>query len=135
MYAGEPMYVLAGHEGQPQGFAAAQIAVPARFRGPIPHVHDEFDEALYVLEGRLTVWGDGEPAEAAPGAMFTAPRGHRHGFANPYDSPALVLGIWAPSKPALALMQEIGAALAPGSPPDPEEMRAIYSRHASRLLP
>jgi hypothetical protein len=46
-----------------------------------------------------------------------------------------VLGVWAPAGPALAFMKEIGAALTPGSPPDPEQMRDIYTRHASRLLP
>ena len=134
-YAGAPMHVLSGHDGQPAGFAAAEIAVPARFAGPVPHAHDEFDEAIYVLDGRLLVWGDGEPAEAGPGAMFNAPRGRRHGFANPFDAPALVLGIWAPAAPALAFMREVGAALRPDGPPDPEVMRQVYTRHASRLLP
>jgi hypothetical protein len=46
-----------------------------------------------------------------------------------------VLGIWAPPEPALAFMREIGAALSPDVPPDPERMRDIYARHASRLLP
>jgi hypothetical protein len=32
-------------------------------------------------------------------------------------------------------MRDIGAALAPGTAPDPELMRDIYDRHASRLLP
>jgi hypothetical protein len=32
-------------------------------------------------------------------------------------------------------MREIGAVLQPGSPPDPDSMREIYARHASRLLP
>jgi hypothetical protein len=67
--------------------------------------------------------------------MFTAPRGHRHGFSNPYDTDALVLGIWAPAEPALAFMQDIGAALAPDAPPDPDRMSGLYARHASRLLP
>lgn len=31
--------------------------------------------------------------------------------------------------------QDIGAALTPGTPPDPGRMREIYARHASRLLP
>jgi len=57
------------------------------------------------------------------------------GFSNPYPEAALVLGIWAPAKPALAFMEEVGAALTPGSPPDPGRMREIYARHASRLLP
>lgn len=32
-------------------------------------------------------------------------------------------------------MTDIGAALTPDTPPDPDRMRAIYARHASRLLP
>jgi len=67
--------------------------------------------------------------------MFTAPRGHRHGFSNPYDTNALVLGLWAPAAPALAFMRDIGAALVPGVPPDPAQMRELYARHASRMLP
>jgi hypothetical protein len=63
------------------------------------------------------------------------PHGHRHGFSNPSAEGALVLGIWAPPQPALAFMREIGAALSPDVPPDPDRMRDIYARHASRLLP
>ena len=36
---------------------------------------------------------------------------------------------------ALAFMREIGAALTPDTPPDPDRLREIYTRHASRLLP
>ena len=128
------MHILAGHGGQPPGFAAMEIIVPGHFAGPIPHAHDEFDEAIYVLGGRLLVTGDG-PDEAGPGSMFVAPRGHRHGFSNPYTEPARVLGLWAPPEPALAFMRDIGVALRPDAPADPDRMREIYSRHASRLLP
>ena len=134
-YAGQPMHILAGQAAQPPGFAAMELSVPARFGGPIPHAHDEFDEAIYVLTGRLLVGGDGEPEEARPGSMFVAPRGQRHAFSNPFDEPALVLGVWGPPEPALAFMRDIGAALRPDAPPDPDLMRDIYARHASRLLP
>lgn len=60
-YAGRPMHVLAGHGGKPAGFAAAELAIPPHFAGPIPHAHDEFDEAIYVLSGRLTVLGEQGP--------------------------------------------------------------------------
>jgi mannose-6-phosphate isomerase-like protein (cupin superfamily) len=133
-YAGRPMHVLAGQDGQPEGFAAMEIVIPAHFAGPIPHVHDGFDEAIYLLRGQLQVTGD-QTLEAAAGSMFTAPRGSRHGFSNPYDADAVVLGIWAPAGPALAFMRDIGAALSPDTPPDPDRMREIYLRHASRLLP
>jgi len=134
-YAGQPMHVLAGQDGQPPGFSAMEITIPPHFAGPIPHAHDGFDEAIYVLSGHLLVVGDGEPRQAAPGSMFVASRGQRHGFSNPSAEQALVLGIWAPPEPALAFMKDIGAALAPDTPPDPERMREIYARHASRLLP
>jgi len=149
-YAGQPMHILAGQDGLPPGFAAMELTVPPHFAGPIPHAHDEFDEAIYVLSGRLLVHGgddgesgggsgggsgSGEPAEAVPGSLFVAPRSHRHGFSNPSAESALVLGIWAPPEPALAFMREIGAALSPDVPPDPVRMREIYARHASRLLP
>jgi quercetin dioxygenase-like cupin family protein len=134
-YAGQPVHILAGQGGKPPGFAAMELTIPAHFAGPIPHAHDEFDEAIYVLSGRLLVSGDDQPQEAAPGSMFVAPRGHRHSFSNPSAEGALVLGIWAPPEPALAFMREIGAALKPDSPPDPDRMREIYARHASRLLP
>ena len=133
-YAGRPMHVLAGQDGQPEGFAAMEIVIPAHFAGPIPHAHDEFDEAIYVLRGQLQVTGD-QTLEAAAGSMFTAPRGSRHGFSNPYDAEALVLGVWAPAGPALAFMRDVGAALSPDTPPDPDQMRELYLRHASRLLP
>jgi quercetin dioxygenase-like cupin family protein len=134
-YADQLMHILAGHADQPPGFAAMEVTIPAHFAGPIPHAHDEFDEAIYVLHGRLLVAGDDEPQEAAPGSMFVAPRGHRHGFSNPYAEDVLVLGIWAPPEPALAFMRDIGAALTLDAPPDPDRMRDIYTRHASRLLP
>jgi mannose-6-phosphate isomerase-like protein (cupin superfamily) len=134
-YAGQPVHILAGQDGLPPGFAAMELTIPGHFAGPIPHAHDEFDEAIYVLSGQLLVAGDNAPQEAAPGSMFVAPRGHRHGFSNPSAQDARVLGIWAPPQPALAFMRDIGAALTPGTPPDPERMREIYARHASRLLP
>jgi quercetin dioxygenase-like cupin family protein len=134
-YAGQPIQILAGHHDQPAGFAAMEITIPAGFPGPIPHAHDEFDEAIYVLSGHLQVFGDDEPWDAVTGSMFTAPRGQRHGFRNRSAEPARVLGIWAPAEPGLAFMRDIGDALDPGVPPDPQRMAMIYARHASRLLP
>ena len=135
-YAGQQLHVLAGEHGRPLGFAVMEVIVPANFAGPVAHAHDQFDEGVYVLRGRLLlVVGDDDPQEAAAGSMFSAPRGHRHGFGNPYPEDAVVLGVWSPAEPALAFMREIGAALQPGIPPDPDSMREIYTPHASRLLP
>ena len=112
-----------------------EITIPPHFAGPVPHAHDRFDEAIYVLSGQLLVIGDDEPQQASPGSMFVAPRGHRHGFSNPSGEVTRVLGLWAPAESALAFMTDIGAALTPDTPPDPDRIREIYTRHASRLLP
>ena len=72
-YAGQPVHVLAGQDGLPPGFAAMELTIPGHFAGPVPHAHDEFDEAIYVLSGQLLVAGDSAPQEAAPGSMFVAP--------------------------------------------------------------
>ena len=120
----KPVHILAGHGGRPSGFAAMEITVPGPFAGPIPHAHDEFDEAIYVLSGRLLVVGDGEPQEAAPGSMFVAPRGHRHGFSNPSDEQARVLGLWAPpSRPWLSCGTSV-----PRLRPAPRQTRSACAR-------
>jgi hypothetical protein len=69
-YTGQSVHVLAGQSGLPPGFAAMELTIPPHFAGPIPHAHDEFDEAIYVLSGRLLVHGDGEPAEAVSGSRL-----------------------------------------------------------------
>ena len=113
-YAGQPMHILAGHGNLPAGLAAMEIVIPPRFAGPVPHAHDTFDEAIYVLSGRLRVVSDdGDPQEAVAGSMFSAPRGRRHGFSNPFDEPAVVLGLWSPAEPAIAFMRDVGAVLNP----------------------
>jgi mannose-6-phosphate isomerase-like protein (cupin superfamily) len=134
-YAGHPMEILAGLNGRPSGFAVAELTVPPGFPGPPPHAHDLFDEGLYVLEGSILVVGDGEPIEAGPGSLFVAPRGERHGFANPSGHPARVLGLWSPAEPAMRLMEAIGAVLPAQGAPDVEAVRAVYEAHHSRLLP
>jgi mannose-6-phosphate isomerase-like protein (cupin superfamily) len=135
IYAGAPVAVLAGADGYGP-YSAAEILVPAGFRGPIPHAHDTFDESLYVLEGRLLAGVEyDEPAEAPAGSLLSALRGTRHFFSNPFDEPARVLGFWSPPAAGLQFMKAIGAALPAAGPPDPDLMRELYERHGSRLLP
>lgn len=134
-YAGHPMAVLAGLHGRPSGFAVADLTVPPGFAGPPPHAHDLFDEGLYVLEGSIRVVADGEPTEVGPGFLFIAPRGERHGFANPSGDPARVLGLWGPAEPAMRFMEAVGAVLPAQGAPDLEAVRAVYEAHQSHLLP
>ncbi|HEX8760277.1 MAG TPA: cupin domain-containing protein [Pseudonocardiaceae bacterium] len=109
------------------------MAVPSGFAGPPPHVHYDFDEAIYVLSGTLTmVSGRDDPRPAAAGTLIFAPRGTRHTFANPGDKPAQVLDLWSPGS-ALMFIEDIGAALPAAGPPDPARLADIYRRHHSAI--
>ena len=72
-YAGRPIHILAGHGDRPAGFAAAELAVPATLRRPIPDAYGKFDEAIYVLNGGLTVLGEQGPRGVGTGASAFAP--------------------------------------------------------------
>jgi mannose-6-phosphate isomerase-like protein (cupin superfamily) len=130
-YAGDVLRVL----GESEGMAFCELTVPPNFAGPPPHIHHEFDEAIYVLEGELTmIKGRSEPQPVRAGGLILAPKGARHTFANPHDRPARVVGVWSPAS-ALGFMEEIGAALPASGPPDPAELADIYRRHNSEIVP
>ena len=128
-YAGDVIRVL----GESQGLAICELTVPPRFAGPPAHIHHDFDEAIYVLSGALTMTrGRTDPEPAPAGTLILAPRGIRHTFANPTEEPVRVLGVWSPAS-ALSFMEEIGAALPATGPPDPARLAEIYRRHNSEL--
>ena len=130
-YAGADMRVLGGSPH----IVFAEMSIPAGFQGPPPHIHHDFDEALYLIEGDLTMIIDREdPVEMRAGSLIFAPRGRRHTFANPASRDARIVGTWCPGT-AIAFMEEIGAALPASGPADPEALREIYRRHNSVIVP
>jgi quercetin dioxygenase-like cupin family protein len=44
------------------------------------HLHPEADESLYVLDGRVLMYLDGEQREVGPGGLVMVPRGMPHAF-------------------------------------------------------
>lgn len=130
-YASDVIRVL----GESEGIAICEMTVPPNFAGPPPHIHHGFDEAIYVLEGGLTMVIDRAEVTPVPaGGLILAPKGRRHTFANPNDEPARVMGVWSPAS-ALAFMEEIGAALPASGPPDPALLADIYRRHNGEIAP
>jgi mannose-6-phosphate isomerase-like protein (cupin superfamily) len=61
------------------------------------HVHDDEDDAFYIVEGEMTfVLGDDEVA-ATPGTFVLVPPGVEHGFRNDGTGPVRMLNIHAPA--------------------------------------
>ena len=67
-----------------------ETVTPA-FDGPPLHVHPDFDELFYVLDGELTFQVEDEVRRVRPGETVFAVRGTRHTFANHSDAAARVL--------------------------------------------
>ena len=61
------------------------------------HVHDDEDDAFYILDGELTFVLDEDHVPAPEGTFVLVPPGVNHTFLNPLDRPTRVLNIHAPA--------------------------------------
>jgi mannose-6-phosphate isomerase-like protein (cupin superfamily) len=61
------------------------------------HVHEEEDDAFYIVEGEMTFTFGDEETPAPPGMFVLVPPGVEHGFRNDGEVPVRVLNIHAPA--------------------------------------
>jgi mannose-6-phosphate isomerase-like protein (cupin superfamily) len=64
------------------------------------HVHDEEDDAFFIIEGEMTFFfgeDDAEEVAAPPGTFVLVPPGVEHGFRNDQDVPVKMFNIHAPA--------------------------------------
>jgi quercetin dioxygenase-like cupin family protein len=81
--------------------SAWESTFPTGFASPL-HVHQDAAEFIYVLEGHLSMYLDGNWFEAKPGAFVAVTKGAPHGFRVRFletrilfmFSPAAMLGMW-----------------------------------------
>ena len=77
--------------------SAYEFVVPAATAGPPLHLHRDWDEAFYVLEGEMTFLIDGRTSSAPAGLFVFVPRGILHTFWNESAAPAKQLTVFIPS--------------------------------------
>jgi mannose-6-phosphate isomerase-like protein (cupin superfamily) len=61
------------------------------------HVHDEEDDAFYIIEGEMTFTVEGDDFPAPPETFVLVPPGVVHGFRNDGDVPVRMFNIHAPA--------------------------------------
>jgi quercetin dioxygenase-like cupin family protein len=97
--AGEgPVFWILGLPGQAKAsgaqtggmFSLVEMLCPPGYATPM-HIHYQEDEALYVLEGQLSVITGGATTFAAAGSYLYQPRGIAHGFRVTGAKPARLL--------------------------------------------
>jgi mannose-6-phosphate isomerase-like protein (cupin superfamily) len=109
------------------GVLAAHEVVVAPGSANPPHLHRTYDEALYVLEGEVTLLVGDRSVTALAGTFGFAPRGTPHAVQNPGPVPARVLTVTVPADDVRALVEALNA-LPPG-PPDMTGIGAILVGH------
>src|SRR3954447_22495284 len=77
--------------------SAYESAVPAKTAGPPLHIHADWDEAFYVIEGEMTFSLDGKLFRAPAGSFVFVPRQVPHTFWNESDTVARQLTVFTPS--------------------------------------
>lgn len=78
-------------------FNLSIIEMAAGRQGPAPHVHEDEDDAFYVLDGEVAFVAGEDELVASAGTFVLVPPGVLHTFANRSGAPARMLNIHAPA--------------------------------------
>lgn len=102
-----------------------EFTMPPRTSGPSTHIHENWDEAFYVLDGEVTFDVDGEVRKVpSGGCVFVAGR-VPHTFWNASDQPATNLTVLTPSG-LENLFDGISAAIESGA--EGNEIHALFEK-------
>lgn len=98
------------------------------------HRHHRSDEALYILEGTVTVRLGARTVRAPAGSFVFVPRDTSHMFWNPGPGPARVLVIFAPAGVERFLEETAAAFAAAQGSPDPATLCEIRTKYDTELV-
>jgi quercetin dioxygenase-like cupin family protein len=105
--------------------------VPGGYPGPAMHVHPDFEETFYVIEGKLGFRVGDQAYEAGPGTVAFMPRGTPHTFANPGEEPARSLVLVTPGGFEAYFEELIELIGRTGGLPPEHELRDLGIAHGS----
>lgn len=98
--------------------------------GAPPHLHREFDEYFFVVEGTISLVVDGKESIIVPGTLAFTPRTAIHSFKNIGASSASMLEWTVPggNEPYFRAVSEMGAAI------DPKRLAEINTQFATEFI-
>jgi mannose-6-phosphate isomerase-like protein (cupin superfamily) len=105
--------------------------IPGGYPGPALHVHPDFDETFYVIDGTLALRLGDEARDAGPGTVVFVPRGTPHTFANTAPEPARTLVLVTPGGFEEYFEELIGLIARTGGLPPEEDLRDLGKAHGS----
>jgi quercetin dioxygenase-like cupin family protein len=98
--------------------------------GPPPHLHRDFDEYFFVLDGTISLTVDGKESTIVPGNLVFTPRGAVHSFKNIGPSTASMLEWTVPggNEPYFRAVSEMGVNI------DPKRLADINQQFATEFI-
>jgi mannose-6-phosphate isomerase-like protein (cupin superfamily) len=112
----------------------SEFLLPAWSQGPVLHVHEDVDEAMYVLTGRLDMQLGQERLFAEVGDFVWMPKGVVHGFSCASDEPLRALALALPAGLERLFRDQAAYLGSTGGDVDPAELDRIGSRHGARTV-
>jgi len=128
-------YTLKALGGHTRGaWSLTEVGATPGAPGPPPHIHENEEEAFYVLEGTVHVTIGAQTMNASPGTFALVPRGTVHTFANPGPGPARLLVIISPAGFEQAFVEMANVAPSGDQPPDMERLLAIARKYHLQIV-
>lgn len=62
-----------------------------------PHVHEDFDQLVYIASGRCNYYVDGTPHDMTAGSFLLVPRGAEH-YVEPTEAPCVNIDYFVPPR-------------------------------------
>ncbi|HEX9038779.1 MAG TPA: cupin domain-containing protein [Ktedonobacterales bacterium] len=122
-------FTLSGDETGGRYSLTEFTMAPPPAPGPPPHIHEDADEAIYVLEGMLEMTVGDQRLTGSAGAVMLVPKGTLHALANAGSGPTRFLIILSPPgyEGFWREMAELRARL--GGPPDADTALALQRKY------
>jgi mannose-6-phosphate isomerase-like protein (cupin superfamily) len=115
------------------GFALIDYTAAPGVPGPPLHVHEDIDEAWYLLEGELDIQVGDDLRRVGAGSFLLVPRRVPHTFANAGSGTARWVVVLSPGN-ALDMLEDVGRLMPADGPPDEAELTEVFARYKTSVL-
>jgi quercetin dioxygenase-like cupin family protein len=136
---GDTYRIIMGGEQTNGAYALIDMLIPPR-GGPGPHSHATFQEAFYILDGKIKVITKEKTYAITKGSYVNIPfNGPVHKFTNRTDKTAHILCLTTPAGME-KMFEELGKpvaadAILPPTQMTSEELKRIAERYGQKLYP